>query len=349
MNSSFGDVDQYFRYCLVWFVSLFKQDPPGGFSSQEKTVSLKKEPRLSLGITIAGGRDCRSRLPVYITSVQPVGCLHRDGTIKRGKRQHLVICDGLWGVVFLASVTTTHQQSKIQTNSGCVSSPASSVIMNSKQWCGRLFSTAVVINHNSVDFVRHISTVKYSCGQPAVSVTSHQFFAAVLLFCDPKKGEEENFNIFSYCTKVSLLTDVFTKTILNHNVDANCLWKWLHLVESTENKVHPWLRKWKIVPHVDLRAHLNCQCPRHLLRFFRRRPVEHQRCRSDPADLQRGCFCAEGSDSSVPGGAPRHPDSVWRLRGGHWVCQQGRPGPFRRTPRRHAQLDASVDSLAGVT
>lgn len=47
-------------------------------------MSLKKEPWLSLGITIAGGRDCRSRLPVYITSVQPVGCLHRDGTIKRG-------------------------------------------------------------------------------------------------------------------------------------------------------------------------------------------------------------------------------------------------------------------------
>ncbi|KAM8909720.1 ligand of Numb protein X 2b isoform 1-T5 [Spinachia spinachia] len=64
--------------------SAYMKDPPGGFSSQEKTVSLKKEPRLSLGITIAGGRDCRSRLPVYITSVQPVGCLHRDGTIKRG-------------------------------------------------------------------------------------------------------------------------------------------------------------------------------------------------------------------------------------------------------------------------
>ncbi|KAM4586419.1 ligand of Numb protein X 2b isoform 1-T3 [Fundulus diaphanus] len=62
----------------------FLKDPPGGFSCQEKTVSLKKEPRTSLGITIAGGRDCRSKLPVYITSVQPVGCLHRDGTIKRG-------------------------------------------------------------------------------------------------------------------------------------------------------------------------------------------------------------------------------------------------------------------------
>uniref|UniRef100_A0A673Z2E8 Ligand of numb-protein X 2b n=1 Tax=Salmo trutta TaxID=8032 RepID=A0A673Z2E8_SALTR len=70
---------QYFRR-----PSTYMKDPPGGFSSQEKMVSLKKEPRLSLGITIAGGRDCRSRLPVYITSVQPVGCLHRDGTIKKG-------------------------------------------------------------------------------------------------------------------------------------------------------------------------------------------------------------------------------------------------------------------------
>ncbi|KAF7228476.1 ligand of Numb protein X 2b [Nothobranchius furzeri] len=64
--------------------STYLKDPSGGFFCQEKTVSLKKEPRTSLGITIAGGRDCRSRLPVYITSVQPVGCLHRDGTIKKG-------------------------------------------------------------------------------------------------------------------------------------------------------------------------------------------------------------------------------------------------------------------------
>ncbi|XP_051514133.1 ligand of Numb protein X 2-like [Myxocyprinus asiaticus] len=70
---------QYFNRC-----STYMKDPPGGFFSQEKTVSLKKEPRHSLGITIAGGRDCHSRLPVYITSVQPVGCLHRDGTIKTG-------------------------------------------------------------------------------------------------------------------------------------------------------------------------------------------------------------------------------------------------------------------------
>ncbi|KAF7707303.1 ligand of Numb protein X 2b [Silurus meridionalis] len=74
-----GVENQYFRRR-----STFMKDPPGGFSSQEKTVSLKKEPKHSLGITIAGGRDSRSHLPVYITSVQPVGCLHRDGTIKPG-------------------------------------------------------------------------------------------------------------------------------------------------------------------------------------------------------------------------------------------------------------------------
>ncbi|XP_041111883.1 ligand of Numb protein X 2-like [Polyodon spathula] len=64
--------------------SAFQKDPPAGFSSQEKVVSLKKEPRMSLGITIAGGRDSRNRLPVHITSVQPVGCLYRDGRIKAG-------------------------------------------------------------------------------------------------------------------------------------------------------------------------------------------------------------------------------------------------------------------------
>ncbi|XP_033875391.3 ligand of Numb protein X 2-like [Acipenser ruthenus] len=64
--------------------SAFQKDPPAGFSSQEKVVLLKKEPRTSLGITIAGGRDSRNRLPVHITSVQPVGCLYHDGRIKAG-------------------------------------------------------------------------------------------------------------------------------------------------------------------------------------------------------------------------------------------------------------------------
>ncbi|KAL4631584.1 ligand of Numb protein X 2-like isoform X3 [Arapaima gigas] len=74
-----GPEPQYYRRR-----STYLKDLPGGFSSQEKIVSLKKEPRMSLGITIAGGRDSRSCLPIYITSVRPVGCLHRDGTIKPG-------------------------------------------------------------------------------------------------------------------------------------------------------------------------------------------------------------------------------------------------------------------------
>lgn len=46
---------------------------------------VKKEPKESLGITIGGGRDSKNNLPIYVTSVQPVGCLFRDGRIKKGK------------------------------------------------------------------------------------------------------------------------------------------------------------------------------------------------------------------------------------------------------------------------
>ncbi|XP_005994986.1 ligand of Numb protein X 2b isoform X2 [Latimeria chalumnae] len=64
--------------------SIYQKDPPQGFSSQEKIMTVKKEPRESLGITISGGRDSRNKLPIYVTSVQPVGCLYRDGRIKKG-------------------------------------------------------------------------------------------------------------------------------------------------------------------------------------------------------------------------------------------------------------------------
>ncbi|NXX62383.1 LNX2 protein, partial [Scopus umbretta] len=55
-----------------------------GYVTHEKTVAIKKEPKESLGITIGGGRDNKNKLPIYVTSVQPIGCLFRDGRIKRG-------------------------------------------------------------------------------------------------------------------------------------------------------------------------------------------------------------------------------------------------------------------------
>ncbi|XP_010211148.1 PREDICTED: ligand of Numb protein X 2-like [Tinamus guttatus] len=64
--------------------STYQKDLPQGYISHEKTVSIKKEPKESLGITIGGGRDNRNKLPIYVTSVQPIGCLFRDGRIKRG-------------------------------------------------------------------------------------------------------------------------------------------------------------------------------------------------------------------------------------------------------------------------
>ncbi|XP_053329593.1 ligand of Numb protein X 2-like [Spea bombifrons] len=61
-----------------------QKDPPQPLSGLEKVVCLKKEPRESLGITIGGGRDHKNKLPIYVSSVQPVGCLYRDGRITRG-------------------------------------------------------------------------------------------------------------------------------------------------------------------------------------------------------------------------------------------------------------------------
>lgn len=54
-------------------------------SCKEKHISVKKEPHESLGMTVAGGRGSKSgELPIFVTSVQPHGCLSRDGRVKRG-------------------------------------------------------------------------------------------------------------------------------------------------------------------------------------------------------------------------------------------------------------------------
>uniref|UniRef100_UPI00398E740B ligand of Numb protein X 2b n=1 Tax=Pristiophorus japonicus TaxID=55135 RepID=UPI00398E740B len=50
----------------------------------EKTVPVRKEPRESLGITISGGRENKYKVPIYVTSIQPVGCLYKDRRIKKG-------------------------------------------------------------------------------------------------------------------------------------------------------------------------------------------------------------------------------------------------------------------------
>lgn len=58
---------------------------------KEKHITVKKEPHESLGMTVAGGRGSKSgELPIFVTSVQPHGCLSRDGRIKRGKRRQRV-------------------------------------------------------------------------------------------------------------------------------------------------------------------------------------------------------------------------------------------------------------------
>lgn len=65
----------------------FSQDFSQCVTCKEKHITVKKEPHESLGMTVAGGRGSKSgELPIFVTSVQPHGCLSRDGKIKRGKR-----------------------------------------------------------------------------------------------------------------------------------------------------------------------------------------------------------------------------------------------------------------------
>uniref|UniRef100_A0A3Q1FYL3 Ligand of numb-protein X 2a n=1 Tax=Acanthochromis polyacanthus TaxID=80966 RepID=A0A3Q1FYL3_9TELE len=67
------------------YYNTVSQDLSQCVTCKEKHITVKKEPLESLGMTVAGGRGSKSgELPIFVTSVQPHGCLSRDGRIKRG-------------------------------------------------------------------------------------------------------------------------------------------------------------------------------------------------------------------------------------------------------------------------
>ncbi|XP_035682957.1 ligand of Numb protein X 2-like isoform X6 [Branchiostoma floridae] len=54
-------------------------------SFQDKLISIRKNARESLGISVAGGRaGTRGDVPVFVTNVQPDGCLGGNGQLKKG-------------------------------------------------------------------------------------------------------------------------------------------------------------------------------------------------------------------------------------------------------------------------
>ncbi|XP_078496219.1 ligand of Numb protein X 2-like [Lissotriton helveticus] len=81
----------------------------------EKTVIMKKEPRESLGITLGGGRDGRNKLPIYVSSVQPIGCLFRDGRIKRGDVLLSINGADLTQLSYLEAVSTLKSNAALHT------------------------------------------------------------------------------------------------------------------------------------------------------------------------------------------------------------------------------------------
>ncbi|XP_075936305.1 ligand of Numb protein X 2a isoform X2 [Anarhichas minor] len=77
--------DQDLRHGTPEQAAQIIQDLSQCVTCKEKHITVKKEPLESLGMTVAGGRGSKSgELPIFVTSVQPHGCLSRDGRIKRG-------------------------------------------------------------------------------------------------------------------------------------------------------------------------------------------------------------------------------------------------------------------------
>ena len=73
-------------YVRVFVCASDSQDLSQCVTCKEKHITVKKEAHESLGMTVAGGRGSKSgELPIFVTSVQPHGCLARDGHIKRGE------------------------------------------------------------------------------------------------------------------------------------------------------------------------------------------------------------------------------------------------------------------------
>lgn len=91
------------------------QDLSQCVTCKEKHITVKKEPHESLGMTVAGGRGSKSgELPIFVTSVQPHGCLSRDGRIKRGERSLGGDSDRANSARSKTSETTAHPSSLLQ-------------------------------------------------------------------------------------------------------------------------------------------------------------------------------------------------------------------------------------------
>lgn len=86
-SATFSSIFQKIKDVFVLPLCDYTQDLSQCVTCKEKHITVKKEPHESLGMTVAGGRGSKSgELPIFVTSVQPHGCLSRDGRIKRGKR-----------------------------------------------------------------------------------------------------------------------------------------------------------------------------------------------------------------------------------------------------------------------
>ncbi|KAH9519139.1 Ligand of Numb protein X 2 [Bulinus truncatus] len=85
------------------------------YTCKEKIVTINKDPSETLGISIAGGMTShRGDTPVYITNINPDGCVGRTNVLKKGDVLVSINSTSLLNLTHLESVKQIRQSSEVK-------------------------------------------------------------------------------------------------------------------------------------------------------------------------------------------------------------------------------------------
>ncbi|CAL1533723.1 unnamed protein product [Lymnaea stagnalis] len=94
---------------------LEKPISPLTYTCKEKIVTINKDPSETLGVSIAGGvASHRGDTPVYITNINPDGCVGRTNVLKKGDVLISINSTSLLSLTHLESVKQIRQNSEVK-------------------------------------------------------------------------------------------------------------------------------------------------------------------------------------------------------------------------------------------
>ncbi|KAH9519138.1 E3 ubiquitin-protein ligase LNX [Bulinus truncatus] len=100
---------------LRLLATIEKPVSPLCYTCKEKIVTINKDPSETLGISIAGGMTShRGDTPVYITNINPDGCVGRTNVLKKGDVLVSINSTSLLNLTHLESVKQIRQSSEVK-------------------------------------------------------------------------------------------------------------------------------------------------------------------------------------------------------------------------------------------